>query len=162
MNLRLSLMSSRRHKAREVALQMLFQKDLNPDAAPDAIREQIQDALEDEQLSRFAWGLFAGVMESRATIDERIEAVAANWALSRMPPTDRNAIRLGAFELLYTDTPHRVVIDEALELAKSFGSANSSSFVNGILDRLIPPEKRSRPAERLPDIGTGLHESAEE
>ncbi len=139
-------MSSRRHKAREVALQMLFQKDLNPDVAPDLIREQIQEALKDEQLCRFAWSLFAGVTESRSVIDEKIEAVAANWTVGRMPTTDRNAIRLGAFELLYTDTPPRVAIDEALELAKSFGSANSSAFVNGVLDRLIPREKRQRDA----------------
>lgn len=142
-------MSSRRHKAREVALQMLFQKDLNPDVAPDLIREQIQEALKDEQLCRFAWSLFAGVTESRAVIDEKIETVAANWTVGRMPATDRNAIRLGAFELLYTDTPPRVAIDEALELAKSFGGANSSSFVNGVLDRLIPPDKRTR--DREPD-----------
>lgn len=140
-------MSSRRHKAREVALQMLFQKDLNPDVAPDIIREQIQEALKDEQLSRFAWSLFAGVTESRVAIDEKIEEVAANWTVGRMAPTDRNALRLGAFELLYTDTPPRVAIDEALELAKSFGSANSSSFVNGVLDRLIPREKRSKAAD---------------
>ncbi len=141
-------MSSRRHQAREVALQMLYQKDLNPDATLDEIRGQIQEMLEDEQLSRFAWSLFAGVMESRAAIDQKIESVAAHWALSRMPPTDRNAIRVGAFELLYTETPHRVVIDEALELAKSFGGPNSASFVNGILDRLVPEEKRAKEPEQ--------------
>lgn len=124
-------------------MQMLFQKDLNPDAAPDMIREQIQEALKDESQCRFAWSLFAGVMESRAVLDEKIEAAAANWTVERMSTTDRNAIRLGAFELLYTETPVRVVIDEALELAKSFGSAGSSAFVNGVLDRLIPPERRS-------------------
>lgn len=137
-------MSSRRHQAREVVLQMLFQKDLNPDVSPDMIREQIQEMLENnEQLCRFAWGLFAGTMESRKIIDQKIESVAANWTVSRMPPTDRNAIRLGAFELLFTDTPHPVVIDEALELAKSFGSAQSAAFVNGILDKLVPAAKRS-------------------
>ncbi|MBS0202770.1 MAG: transcription antitermination factor NusB [Planctomycetes bacterium] len=136
-------MSTRRHKAREVALQMLFQKDLNPDVAPDLIREQMQEALNDEQLCRFAWSLYAGVCESLSVIDARIAVVAANWTVDRMPTTDRNAIRLGAFELIYTDTPPRVAIDEALELAKSFGSANSSAFVNGILDRLIPREKRT-------------------
>lgn len=139
-------MSTRRHKAREVALQMLFQKDLNTDVSPDLIREQIQEALEDERLSRFAWSLFAGVTESLKVIDAKIEAVASNWSVERMPTTDRNAIRLGAFELLYTDTPPRVAIDEALELAKSFGSANSSAFVNGVLDRLIPKEKRASSA----------------
>lgn len=139
---------SRRHKARETVLQMLYQKDLNPDVNADAIRVMIQDQLRDEELSRFAWSLFAGVMESRPALDQRIEGAAANWTLSRMAPTDRNVIRLGAFELLYTDTPHRVVIDEALELAKTYGGAQSSAFVNGILDRLVPETKRAsdRPA----------------
>lgn len=137
-------MSSRRHQAREVVLQMLFQKDLNPDVTADMIREQIQEMLENnEPLCRFAWSLFAGTIESLKAIDTKIETVASHWKLSRMPPTDRNAIRLGAFELLYTDTPYPVVIDEALELAKSFGTAMSASFVNGILDKLVPDAKRS-------------------
>ena len=137
-------MSPRRHQAREVALQMLFQKDLNADISPDSVREQIQELLENnEQMCRFAWSLYAGTIESLNVIDRKIESVAANWTVSRMPPTDRNAIRLGAFELLYTDTPHPVVIDEALELAKSFGSAQSASFVNGILDKLVPSSRRS-------------------
>ena len=142
-------MSPRRHQAREVALQMLFQRDLNPDVSADMIREQIQEMLENnEQMCRFAWGLFAGTIESLKVIDKKIESVAANWTVSRMPPTDRNAIRLGAFELLFTDTPHPVVIDEALELAKSFGSAQSAAFVNGILDKLVPQAKRSAPAPK--------------
>jgi N utilization substance protein B len=137
-------MSPRRHKAREVALQMLFQKDLNPDISADAIREQIQEQLgNNEAMCRFAWSLYAGTMESRSVIDRKIESVAANWTVGRMPPTDRNAIRLGVFELLYTETPHPVVIDEALELAKSFGTAQSGSFVNGILDKLVPESKRT-------------------
>ena len=137
-------MSPRRHQAREVVLQMLFQKDLNPDVSPNMIREQMQELLDNnEQLCRFAWSLYAGTVESLKAIDQKIESVASHWKLSRMPPTDRNAIRLGAFELLYTDTPHPVVIDEALELAKSFGTAQSASFVNGILDKLVPEAKRS-------------------
>ncbi len=134
---------SRRHKARETVLQMLYQKDLNPDVTIEDIRAMIQEQISDDELGRFAWRLFAGVMESRTALDSKIEATAANWGLSRMAPTDRNAIRLGAFELLYTDTPPRVVIDEALELAKTYGGPNSGSFVNGILDRLIPEEKRT-------------------
>jgi transcription antitermination protein NusB len=122
---------------------MLYQKDLNPDVTIDDIRAMIQEQISDEELARFAWRLFAGVMESRAAIDSKIESTAANWSLSRMAPTDRNAIRLGVFELAYTDTPPRVVIDEALELAKTYGGPNSGSFVNGILDRLIPEEKRT-------------------
>lgn len=131
-------MTARRSRAREMALQMLFQQDLNPDVPADTVRELIVDRLRDESLARFAWSLFGGVMESRPALDSKIEAIAANWSLKRMAPTDRNVLRLGAFELLYTDTPPRVVIDEALELAKRYGTAQSSQFVNGILDRLIP------------------------
>lgn len=130
---------------------MLYQKDLNPDVTIEDIRAMIQEQISDEELARFAWRLFAGVMESRAALDSRIEATAANWGLSRMAPTDRNAIRLGAFELLYTDTPPRVVIDEALELAKSYGGPNSGSFVNGILDRLIPEDKRTPKPHNEPE-----------
>ena len=84
---------------------MLFQQDLNPDVPADTVRELIVERLRDESLARFAWSLFGGVMESRPALDAKIEAIAANWSLKRMAPTDRNVLRLGAFELLYTDTP---------------------------------------------------------
>lgn len=135
-------MSSRRRKARETVLKMLYQRDFNPDVSLDTVREMIQEELRDEDLARFAWSLFAGVMESRPVLDQKIQDAAANWTLNRMAPTDRNALRLGAFELLYTDTPPRVVIDEAVELAKRFGGSQSSSFVNGVLDKLIPDARR--------------------
>jgi transcription antitermination protein NusB len=133
---------ARRTLAREMALQMLYQKDLNPDVDADTVRAMMSEHLHDEELRKFAWALYAGVMESRPLLDRRIESVTENWTLSRMAPTDRNVLRLGAFELLYTDMPHRVAIDEALELAKRFGTAKSSTFVNGILDRLVPDEKK--------------------
>ncbi|HEV7999098.1 MAG TPA: transcription antitermination factor NusB [Planctomycetaceae bacterium] len=133
---------TRRSKAREVVLQMLYQIDVNPDVAAAAVREMIHEQLPDEELQSFAWSLFAGVRENRGSLDSRISAAAENWTLARMAPTDRNALRLGAYELLFTDTPHRVVIDETIELARRFGTAQSPQFVNGILDRLIPPEKR--------------------
>lgn len=138
---------TRRSRAREVALQMLYQRDLNPDIEADTVRAMVQEQLREEELARFCWSLFAGVMESRSLIDARIEEVAEHWTLSRMAPTDRNVLRLGAFELLYSDTPHRVAIDEALELAKRYGTKQSASFVNGILDRLVPPEKRRSDAQ---------------
>src|SRR5262245_62793372 len=131
-------MSVRRSRARDMALQRLFQQDLNPDVPADTVRELIVERLRDEGLAKFTWELFAGVMECRPAIDAKIEATASNWSLKRMAPTDRNVLRLGAFELLHTDTPPRVVIDEALELAKRYGTAQSAQFVNGILDRLIP------------------------
>ena len=135
---------TRRSKAREVALQMLYQIDVNPDVDAHAVREMIRAQILEEELRAFAWALFAGVREWRPQLDARIEAVAENWSLGRMAPTDRNAIRIGAFELLHTDTPHRVVIDEAIELARKFGAAQSSQFVNGVLDRLVPDERKTR------------------
>jgi N utilization substance protein B len=134
---------ARRSKAREIALQMLFQVDLNPDVDGRTVRAMIADRLGDEDLQQFAWVLFAGVMEFRPQLDEQIQAVATNWKLSRMAGTDRNCLRLGTFELLHTDTPHRVVIDEALELARKFGSDQSAQFVNGVLDKLVPAVKRA-------------------
>lgn len=130
---------------------MLYQQDVNPDVPADTVRELIQERLRDETLCRFAWKLFAGVMECRPVLDAKIEATAANWSLKRMAPTDRNVLRLGAFELLYTDTPPRVVVDEALELAKKYGNAQSSQFVNGILDRLMPAGRGPIDAPATPE-----------
>ena len=129
---------SRRTKAREAVLQMLYQLDLNPDVPPLTILDQLRERLPDESLQEFAWKLFTGVVEYRAQLDARIQDIAANWSLKRMAPTDRNVLRLGAFELLYGEAPPRVAIDEAVELAKKYGSGQSAQFVNGILDRLMP------------------------
>ena len=85
----------------------------------------------------FAGGLLQGVRRNRQEMDVLIERAAANWSLHRIASTDRNVLRLGAYEVLYSDTPDRVAIDEAVELAKRFGSAQSAQFVNGILDRLM-------------------------
>jgi N utilization substance protein B len=127
----------RRSKARQIVLQMLYEADVNSDIDPDSVRASIEERLNDEKNSEFAWSLFAGVMEMRPALDKQLEEAAENWTLSRMAPTDRNALRIGAFELLHSDTPDRVAIDEALELAKKFGSKQSSQFVNGILDKFI-------------------------
>lgn len=134
---------ARRSRARDVCLQMLYQVDVNPDVSAETVREHIHEQIPDEFLAQFCWQLFVGVMEWRAMLDERIQSVAENWTLKRMAPTDRNVLRLGAYELLLTETPHRVVIDEAIELAKKFGTSASAQFVNGILDKLIPDEKRT-------------------
>lgn len=127
---------SRRSKAREVALQMLFQVDLNTDVDGRMVADMVRELLPEEDLRDFAMRLFSGTMDCRAQLDEQIQQIATNWKLFRMPPTDRNVLRLGAFELLHTDTPRRVAIDEALELAKKFGTDASAQFVNGILDKL--------------------------
>ena len=93
--------------------------------------------LRTQALVEFTRTLVAGVQTELAAIDERITAAAAHWSMHRMAATDRNLLRIGAYELLFTETPARVVIDEAVELAKRFGGAQSAQFVNGILDHLM-------------------------
>ncbi len=136
---------------------MLYQLDINPDVPMDVVLEQVRERLEDEPLARFAWQLVSGVVRDKVRLDDAIEALAANWTLKRMAPTDRNVLRLGAYELLETETPPRVVIDEAVELAKRFGAAQSPQFVNGILDRLIPPHRKETPSSV--GLRRGEHES---
>ena len=135
----------KRRKARETVLQMLYQVDLAPDTPGKEIASQIREQIDSHELASLARTLFAGVMEHRQALDERLEATAENWTLKRMAVVDRNILRLGLFELEHTDTPHGVVIDEAVELAKRFGDKNSSRFVNGLLDKLVSQERRERP-----------------
>jgi N utilization substance protein B len=131
-----------RSRAREVALQLLFQKDQNPTPVPrDAIEAFVKDRLHGEaELIAYCLVLFDGVTANQSEIDPRIAAMAENWRLARMMPVDRSVLRLGAFELLFaTDPPPRaVVLDECIELARRFGSKESAAFVNGVLDKLAP------------------------
>jgi len=91
-----------------------------------------------EEAFAFAQGLVQGTIEHREQVDALIREQADNWRLERMPPVDRNVLRLAVFEMLYeTDTPKLVIVDEAIELAKKFGSEQSGRFVNGLLDGLL-------------------------
>lgn len=144
---------SRRSRAREIVLQVLYQDDLNADQPEDVRLRFINSRLNhDRALIEFAQQLLKGVREHQEEVDARLEETARNWRLSRMAATDRNVLRLGAYEILFTDTPDRVVINEAIELAKRYGTNNSSQFVNGVLDRLMshdsaPNEKQKKASE---------------
>jgi transcription antitermination protein NusB len=105
----------------------------------------IETRLRAADLTAFARGLVAGVRQHREEIDAVLEQTAANWSLRRMAATDRNVLRLGAYELLHGDTPQRAAIDEAVELAKRFGSAQSAPFVNGILDKIMHNAEKHGP-----------------
>jgi N utilization substance protein B len=127
---------TRRSRAREVALQLLFQRDHNPSVDRAVIERFIQDRLRDPALQPFCTRLYDGVLAHVTEIDQRLAEAADNWRLPRMACVDRNVLRLGAYELLHTpETPPSVVLDEAIELARRYGSADSSSFVNGVLDK---------------------------
>jgi|SRR5579884_2929965 len=128
---------TRRSRAREVALQLLFQRDHNPAIDRSAVERFIQDRLREPELQTFCQSLYDGVLTHLAEIDPRLSEAAENWRLPRMATVDRNILRLGAFELLWApETPAGVAFDEAIELARRYGSAESPAFVNGILDRL--------------------------
>lgn len=133
-------MLTRRFRAREVAIQLLFQKDQNSTPVPrKAIEKFTRDRLNsDAELSAYCLALYDGVLKHQAEIDPKLAATAENWRLSRMTPVDRNVLRLGAYELLFDPSgpPIEVSINEAIELARRFGSKDSASFVNGILDKL--------------------------
>ncbi len=140
-------MASRR-RAREYALQALFQADMAATDVDRALNALWSGQLEDEDGSLggrqadaqevvFASELAEGVERERNLLDLKIESCSTNWRMSRMPHVDRNILRMGAFELLFLeDVPAHVTINEAVELAKKFGTSESRGFVNGILDRL--------------------------
>ena len=138
-------MSSRR-KAREWALQMLFQQDINEVTAQDLIELFWEVNKADPEEREFAELLFRTTLENRAHIDELISRHAQHWRLERMAAVDRNVLRVAVSELLYTETPHVVVIDEAIEIARRFSTDESSQFVNGILDA-IREEMEDRPVK---------------
>ena len=127
-----------RRKARELAVQMLYQLDLSGNA-PDMIIDTFEDLQKSKPNTRdFASKIFRGTVDHLADIDGMIQAQADNWRLSRMAVVDRNIIRLSVYEFLHeTDSPKLVVIDEAIEIAKKFGNDKSSQFINGILDGIL-------------------------
>lgn len=115
---------------------MLYLVDQNSEQDPDWIRKKIEDDLNNEQLSEFAWNLFSTVRDNQTEIDKLIVDVAQNWKLHRMAITDRNLLRLGVCEIQHIKSPIPVVLNECIELAKEFGTENSASFVNGLLDKI--------------------------
>jgi len=129
-----------RRTGRAYALQLLYARD--GDVATDVTGAAVSwaDMFEleiDAPAQEFARGLVAAATERTAQIDELITGSSKNWRIDRMSRVDRNILRLGAAELLaFPEVPVKVVINEAVELAKRFGTAESSAFVNGVLDRI--------------------------
>ncbi len=124
-----------RRRGRELAMQMLFQHELSGATVEEmAIRfEDLEKA--PPRAREFALSLVRGVMAHLVEIDEQVAKQAEHWRLERMAAVDRNILRVALYELMFTpETPPAVVIDEAVELAKRFGSEHSGPFVNGVLD----------------------------
>lgn len=131
-----------RHHARERALQILFQYDIHgkPGLWLDLFWKENEST---DEVKAFAERLVAGVLEKKIELDALIGKYATNWKVSRMPIVDRNILRVGVYELLWMDdVPAKVTVNEAIELAKSFGDDDASKFVNGILDQILMKEPR--------------------
>ena len=127
---------SQRRRSREVALQILFEDDVNTRGSVAELEQFLSGRLNNPEAETFARDLILGVRRNQEGIDEKIGQIAANWSVKRMAGADRNVLRLATYEVLHTDTPFAVAVNEAIELAKRFGSAQSGAFVNGILDKL--------------------------
>ncbi len=137
----------KRHKARELALMVLYELEFRPDPAAPVLKEFWRQRAVPPEVQEFAESLVQGTLEHAAELDRVIQTNAAHWSLARIAPVERNILRLAAYELLYRhEIPERVAINEAIELAKSYGSEESGAFVNGILDQirlhLNPPQPR--------------------
>ena len=129
-------MGSRR-RAREAALQVLYQIDLTAEDAEPALELYFQYLTAGDDAREFAGELVRGCTANRDAIDAKIREVSRHWRLERMARVDRNILRLATFELLFlADVPRKVTLNEAVELAKRFGDEDSPAFVNGVLDRI--------------------------
>lgn len=130
----------KRTRAREYALQILYQMEIRQDAPEQSLQGFWMHQREDElsgELKVFCEELVLGVSKNRQEIDSKICQYAANWKLERMAVVDRNILRLSCFELLFRpDIPPKVSINEAVELAKKFSGVEAGKFVNAILDKI--------------------------
>jgi transcription antitermination protein NusB len=140
----------KRREGREAAIQYLYQLDLNGHRLSSStndfweLRSLPGAAIAPPKLQTYADAIITGVLEHQAAIDERIQQLAANYELGRIAAVDRNVLRVAIWEMLYCpDIPPVVSINEAIEIAKRFGSEESGRFVNGILDKVRGELKRS-------------------
>ena len=157
-----------RHASRQVALQVLYAVDLatrsRPGEGPDTrmspaaeeVFESVAENFDLPEVARvFAQQLVCGVMRRRDELDALLAQYARNWRISRMAAVDRNVLRIAAYELLRTDTPTSVILDQAIELARRFGDEPSPAFVNGVLDAVAHAVER-------PATSAGGHADVEE
>ncbi|NKB82641.1 MAG: transcription antitermination factor NusB [Nitrospirales bacterium] len=146
-----------RHRARTVALQVLFQWDFHGQTSVG-----IQEFWENQQIAPedavFAKCLISGVQEKYVELDRLISRHAKNWTIDRMPVVDRNILRQSTYELLWIqDVPAKVTLNEALQLAKSFADDEARRFINGVLNQMLQVEARlaaKRIHLSLPDVPT--------
>ncbi len=148
----------RRHTARELALKGLYAWEVSENSKDDVLRFlKSQEGGQDEEIIGFAWDLLLKTVELKDTFDQDIASKAKNWDLNRIAIIDRFILRLAICELTHFDEiPPKVTINEAIDLAKTFSTAESGRFVNGILDSLL---QKMKSENRIQKKGRGLIET---
>lgn len=140
-----------RREGREAAVQFLYQRDLNTGTNAETVEEFWSLRPATKRVREFGMAIAEGVLAHQADIDERIRNTASNYDLHRIAAVDRNILRIAIFEMLFCpDVPPVVSINEAIEIAKRFGSDESGRFVNGVLDRIrgeLPRPARASKAQ---------------
>ncbi len=144
----------KRTKARELALQFLYQVDIRGEESLEAMDPFLDRVGVPDEVRDFARDLVRGCREHHADIDQRIRDVAEHWDLSRMAVIDRNILRIAIYELLHrSDVPPKVAINEAIELGKKYSTKNSGGFINGILDRVRADIAEGAPSPPTDEAG---------
>jgi len=122
--------------AREAVIQTLYAQEMGNDKAVSQFEEILKDKKVKGSKAEFARKLLKGVLEHIDKIDEIIKDHLIDWSFDRLDKVDKQILRLGIYEILYTDTPYQIAIDEAVKIAKNFSEDKAKSFINGILDRV--------------------------
>jgi transcription antitermination protein NusB len=148
-------MMGKRRRGRETALKLLYALDITQESVDELLQASWLDTVVPEAVREFSVALVAGVMAHQDEIDTLVQEWSMNWSLERIGIIERNILRFAIYELLFlTDIPPNVTINEAVEVAKRYGTDEAPSFINGILDR-IKQEIEAR-AEETPATLTGL------
>jgi len=132
----------KRRTARELALKFLYQTEFNSNSPDSELNSFCDRANVSEEVQNFTQALIKNILFHKKEVDELLEKISANWTPDRMAVIDKNILRLGICELLFDPTtPPKVVINEAVEIAKKFGTEESPDFINGILDKVFKDSK---------------------
>lgn len=146
----------KRRKAREAALQVLFQTEFNDNSIDDILRFFWKNKKSDKETREFSRGLVKNVLAHKDEIDLAIQSVSKNWRLSRMAVLDRCILRIAVCELSFdADIPPAIVINEAIEIAKKYSGTEAANFINGILDAVKNNSKKEKEKEKEKDSPKG-------
>ena len=142
----------KRRESRELALELLFMIDVVEENADDAVENYLQSRKILSSIKEFAVGLKDGVVKYKENLDKIISKTAENWEIDRMSVIDRNILRIAVFEFLYLkEASDKIIINEAIEVAKEYSTEESGAFINGILDRKSTRLNSSHiPLSRMP------------